>query len=275
MLINWVSDIHLDCLQDKQVTKFAETLIKNSPEAIVVSGDISNANQLVYHLSVLEKVVQRPIYYVLGNHDFYGSSIDTVRTQMKDVTNMSQYLRYLSMTPYVALTSSTAMLGHDCWYDAGNGDWKSSRFLMTDWEYIKEFAAVSQMSRRSSFVNLPEVVKVAQALARQGVQHIHDSIKSATRYHKNIIIVTHAPPFAETHFHKGSVGDSSAQPWFTNKMLGDVLLSASKVFPNVQFTVLCGHTHGKCSKQITHNLVVHVADAEYGHPVLQFPVEFL
>ena len=260
----WCTDVHLDFKDDNGIVQFATSLVASNPDGVIISGDISTAQNIIYHLSIIESVVQRRIYFVLGNHDYYGSSIDRVRDQMKELSNISQYLRYLPTSPYVAVTPTTALIGHDGWYDGLNGNWKDRSFNLTDWVRIKDFAEASNSGQARD-----KVVEVAQKLAHQGVMHIHDGIKSAVRYHKNVIVVTHVPPFPETHIFEGKTGDSAAQPWFTSKMMGDMLLDASRAFPKVMFTVLAGHTHGKYDGKITDNLYVHVGDAEYGRPKLQ------
>ena len=70
----WATDIHLDFLGDdnKRLIEFAEGLVRESPTGLFLTGDLSVTQKLVYHLSAIERVVQRPIYFVLGNHDFYG-----------------------------------------------------------------------------------------------------------------------------------------------------------------------------------------------------------
>ena len=80
----WATDCHLDFLKNdnKRLIAFAEGLIQQQPTGIFLTGDISVASQLVYHLSAIERVVQRPIYFVLGNHDCYRRSIAGTRRQI-------------------------------------------------------------------------------------------------------------------------------------------------------------------------------------------------
>lgn len=269
----WATDIHLDCVRDDTLIKFGQSLIASNPEAVILSGDISVAPKLVYHLSALERIVQRPIYFVLGNHDYYHSSIEDVRKAMKELSNMSQFLRYLPNSPYVTLSPATALIGHDGWYDALNGNPKNRQFALNDWARIAEFAIPSLGGQ-----NRDVVIDVARKLAHDGVMHVHNAIKSAVRYHTNIVIVTHVPPFQESHLFEGKVGDANAQPWFTSKMMGDMLLDATKAFPKAKFTVFAGHTHGKYSGKFGDNLTVHVGgwplgQTDYGNPILQEIVE--
>ncbi len=274
----WATDIHLDCVDEQGLIKFAESLIVTEPQAVLLTGDISNAKQVIYHLSALERVVQRPVFFVLGNHDYYGSEIAEVRKAMKELSNMSQFLKYLPMTQFVPLTANTALVGHDGWYDALYGDY-NSRFMMSDFTAIKDFVP---FSGGGSYVKLMHdikdrygLVEFARSLAHAGVMHVHNGIKAAARTHKNIVILTHFPPFAESHIHEGKQGDASAMPWFTSKMMGDMLMDAAKAYPNIKFNVLAGHTHGMYNGNPMPNLEVHVGGADYGRPALAGLVEIL
>lgn len=259
----WATDTHLDFLGNDQgrLVRFAESLAVQGPTGLFLTGDISVAKNLIYHLSVIERVIQRPIYFVLGNHDYYGADTTQVRKAMHELSNASPFLRYMPTMPYYGLTQATAVVGHDGWYDAQLGDPQGSRFGMTDWTAMGDFVPVAG--------NKASIIETARKLAHEGAVHIHNGIKTAVRYHKNIIVLTHFPPFAQTHVHEGRQGDAEAMPWFTNKFLGDMLLDASRAFPQHNFTVLAGHTHGKFDGKITNNLSVHVGGAEYNQPVLQ------
>lgn len=264
----WATDTHLDFLGGSQrIIEFGESLIASNPTGVFLTGDIASGKDIVFYLSALEKIVQRPIYFVLGNHDYYGTSIEETRKTMREITNASGFLRYMPTMPYYALTPSTAVIGHDGWYDAYYGDWQRSDFEMNDWRAIKEFHDVRG--------NKASIVTEARRLAHEAVTHVHNGIKQAVRYHRNLIILTHVPPYRESHIYQGKIGDDYAQPWFTSKMMGDMLLDASKAFPNHTFNVLAGHTHGKYSGKITDNLMVNVGGAEYYRPQLQGLIEVL
>lgn len=269
----WCTDIHLDHIdRDDALVAFAQSLVTTEPAGVFITGDISNANRLVYHLSVIERVVQRPVFFVLGNHDYYGGEIEPVRKAMRELSNMSQFLKYLPLSPYVALSPSTALVGHDGWYDAYHGDGARSRFMMNDWVCIKDFVphsgGASFMRLNGNLRDRDALIAHARKLAHDGVLHVHNGIKSAARYHKHVVVLTHYPPFRESHIYGGKVGDDEAQPWFTSKMMGDMLLDAAKAFPNTRFTVLAGHTHGKYDGSPVPNLEVHVGGADYGRPQL-------
>lgn len=273
MKLAWATDTHFNFIDDELTVKeFAYTAMKGGTQGLVFTGDISTAHSLVGHLAYVENIVNMPIYVVLGNHDFYGSSIVDVRKTMHELTNMSKYIRYLSVVPYVQLSPTTFLVGHDCWYDARNGNERDNTFVLSDWLLIKEFAPFSggqyYVIANKDVKNRHEIVLQARVLADEGATHVANGIKAAMKHNvKNIIVTMHAPPFPEAHVHNGTIGNTNAQPWFTSKVCGDMLLRASRAYKNVNFIVLCGHTHGTCSVQVTKNLVVHVGGAEYGHPV--------
>jgi Icc protein len=263
----WATDCHLDHLGDDQqkVINFAQTLVKDNPEGIFLTGDLSSARRLIFHLSVIEKVAQRPIYFVLGNHDYYGADTAQVRKAMLELTSASQFLRYMPTMGSFGLTSTTAVIGDDGWYDGLYADPIASTFELSDWTAIGDFIPVNG--------NRASIVTTARKLAHDSVTHLHGAIKSAVKYHRNVVVLTHVPPFPQCHQFQGKQGDANAMPWFTSKLMGDLLLQASAAYPNTQFNVLCGHTHGRWDGRINNNLQVHVGEAEYGKPVLQGLVE--
>ena len=273
----WATDIHLDHLRSEDAIKvFAEKLIEKNPTGVILTGDLSSAKRLVYHLSILETVVARPIYFVLGNHDYYESRIEEVRKTMKELVGMSSYLKYMSHVPYVSLTNSTGLVGHDGWYDALYGDVLRSRFGMSDWQYIGDFYEAGSYNRNESpQYKMDKIIPVARKLAHEGVTHMMNGIKKASKYHKNIIVATHVPPFEQAHIFEGAQGSPDTQPWFTSKMCGDMLLDAARTYSNINFTVLCGHTHGEFVGKILPNLIVRVGGTDYGNPVVQDIIEAL
>ena len=72
MRLAWATDIHLDFLADEQVRAFAGALVADRPDAVILSGDLSHAEQLEHHLRLLAGATSCPIYFVLGNHDYGG-----------------------------------------------------------------------------------------------------------------------------------------------------------------------------------------------------------
>jgi predicted phosphohydrolase len=255
--LTWCTDIHLEFLNDDAIARFAKELSAVPSDGIVITGDISNSKLLVYHLSIIERAANKRVFFVLGNHDYYGSSFEKVRKQMHEVHNISQYLKYVSELNYVPLTTATAIVGHDGWYDAAWGDWQRSMTSLNDWQNIQEFVLAGGQANRGA------VVAESRKLAHDATTHVMNAIKSAVRYHKHVVVLTHVPPFPQL-----TQGDADGLPWFTSKLMGDMLSNAAQSFPNVKFTVLCGHTHSAGEAQIAPNMVVRSAFAEYTKPAI-------
>lgn len=267
--IAWCTDIHLDHFHDSDrnvIIKLGESLIERQPEAVLITGDISVSSKLIYHLSALEKVVQRPVYFVLGNHDYYGSTIEKIRESMRDISNLSQYLKYLPMTPYVSLSPNTALIGHDGWYDASCGDVGRSPFIMRDWQVIGDYVREGVLPHGLPDYN--KIIAISRKLAYESVLHVSNSIKTAVKYHKNIIIATHFPPFEESHAGNRRTDNIGVRPWYTSKIMGETLLRAAAAYPQINFEVFSGHSHGKFEGKIANNLHCHVGQSDYGQPQL-------
>lgn len=274
----WVTDIHLDVLQRadptfEQFVSFGESIIANDkPECVIITGDISTHDNLIFHLGALERIIDRPIYFVLGNHDFYGSSIDETRREVKIVTGSSQYLRHMATIPYVSLSKKTALVGHDGWYDAGCGNVLNTNFVMNDWAHISEFALAGAL-HGGMIPDYSVIVPLAKKLAIEGMQHVANGIKAALKYHSTIIVMTHVPPFEEVHAANDRTADDGSLPWYTSKVMGDMLRQAAAANPHARFEVFAGHTHGKADVQLSKNLFCHVGEATYGHPQIQSMIQ--
>ncbi len=281
MRLTWATDVHLDFITNLNSAKatarnfdiFCSFFKKESCDAIVLSGDISIAMFLQDHLLALEERLKRPIYFVLGNHDFWGDRTMHVRKMMTELSNRSEYLKYLSAIPYVQLNKDIFMVGHDGWYDGLYGDPRLSSLVMNDWTQIGDYVdASSPIFRDKQIIDSAAILTVAREQALLATRHVTDGIKSllSRRSPRKIIVVTHVPPFTQPLDLSGSFKDRGTKqdvyPWYTSKTMGDMLLSVANSNLAVQFEVLCGHCHVKCDEYITSNLFLRSGVAEYYNP---------
>ena len=77
------------------------------------------------------------------------------------------------------------------------------------------------------------------------------------------------PPFVEACWHEGKISDADWQPYFTCRATGNILKSFAIQHPRIQITVLCGHTHGSGTAQLSPNLRALTAGADYGRPRIE------
>lgn len=76
MKLAWLTDIHLNFLPDEEA--FCASVAATDADAFVITGDIGEAPNVVMYLNQLDNYLERPIYFVLGNHDFYRGDFATV-----------------------------------------------------------------------------------------------------------------------------------------------------------------------------------------------------
>lgn len=269
MKLAWFTDIHLDHVND---ARFAVQSLANSAskcDSVIITGDISLANTLIGHLILLDQVIEKPIYFVLGNHDYYFSNIRVVRKHVIDACRSMSYARYLAAIPYVRLSKDTALVGDDGWYDALNGNPRNDTMLMNDWVRIQDFAPAIKGGLGGKMLDKNIIIQISQAICVAAVKHIADGIKAAIRdKHESIIVATHVPPFKESYNsekHRG-LDISDVLPWYTSRTMGDMLLSAAKTYPHVKFTILSGHAHSHYDQDLLNNLNVRVGKSSYGSP---------
>lgn len=269
MKLAWFTDIHLDHVNDIGTTISGLAHASAKCDSVIITGDISLANMLIGHLMLLDQILEKPIYFVLGNHDYYFSNIRVVRKHVIDACRSMSYARYLAAIPYVKLTNETALIGHDGWYDALNGNPRNDVMLMNDWIRIQDFSPAIKGGLGNRMLDKSMIIQIAQAICVAAVKHVADGIKLAIRdKHKNIIVATHVPPFKESYNsdkHRG-LDIADVLPWYTSKTMGDMLLSAAKTYPHIKFTILSGHSHSHYDQDLLNNLNVRVGKSLYGSP---------
>ena len=128
MRLGGLTDIHLNFVDAAGVDEFF-AFVRDRADAVAISGDIAKAATCASTLRSIEEIVEKPIYFVLGNHDFYRGSIPQVRRMVTGLASESKNLNYLTALRVVELTPSTAMIGHDGWADARLGDFRHSNVI--------------------------------------------------------------------------------------------------------------------------------------------------
>lgn len=74
MIIKYFSDIHLEFHDAHNQAYFLDDLFKDDlPNIFVVSGDLSVPSDIIQWLDYIDKMVDVPVLFVPGNHEYYGS----------------------------------------------------------------------------------------------------------------------------------------------------------------------------------------------------------
>lgn len=268
MRLAWATDIHLNFLDLAGRREFLEP-IGNQADALLVTGDIADGRTLTGVLDQMAFTLKMPIYFVLGNHDYYHSSIARTRAEVAQLVAEFPSLIYLSQAGVVEMTPTTALVGHDGWGDARLGDFERSNVRLNDFELIDEL----RLWRGMRVLDKPALAVNLRALADEAAAHLRDVLPRAAARFSRVLVATHVPPFREAAWYKGSPSADDWLPYFSCKAVGDVLLEVAQANPSCRITVLCGHTHGGGEVQMLENLRVLTGPAMYREPVVQQVLE--
>lgn len=262
----WMSDIHLNFLGTVQIEKWLNQLQQEQYDALLISGDIGEANSLQDYLIRISEHLRLPVYFILGNHDFYHGSVEGVRAGISRLDSARELLHWLPLHGIIPLNEETALLGHDGWGDGGYGDFLQSSVMLNDYIYIQELVGLKAVDR---------LLKL-RALGQEAALYFKRNLPKALENFKQVYVVVHAPPFQQAAWHEGKtpIDNDPFLPHFTCKAVGDCLLEIAEQYPKSKITVLCGHTHGSGYALIRPNLEVMTAGAEYGHPRVERIFEF-
>jgi len=143
----WLTDIHLNFIGRSAVEELCNNIRSSGANAILITGDIATSLHLCRYLEYLADDLQRPIYFVLGNHDYYGSSLKRVNNEVAKVVKRNQYLLWLSRSGVVELSSDTCLIGHEGLADSRLGDPDGSQVVLNDYCQIEELRQPSKELR--------------------------------------------------------------------------------------------------------------------------------
>jgi Icc-related predicted phosphoesterase len=260
MKLAWASDIHLNFADDSQQRWFLHNA-KERADALVISGDIGESETLHRTLKRISNIFEKPVYFVLGNHDFYRGSIERTKRTASRCAYTTQNMFYLSNNPTIELSPTTAMVGHDGWADGRFGNFDDSDVILNDFILIEELSFY-----QNGELDKEAMRPVLEKLGDEAARYISLALFSAAHKYKKVYVVTHVPPFCEATWHNGQQSDDNFLPYFSCKAMGDAILKVANEYPKCQIVVLCGHTHSSGEVTITPNLQVLTAPGKYGHP---------
>lgn len=266
----WSTDVHLNHVNvdrwDDWVASIRETAVggdKNIADGLILTGDISESEDIVFQLRRIAEAVEMPIHFVLGNHDFYQSSFAKTRAEVVAASREDPQINYLTDLHPIALNETSFLIGEDGWGDATVGDYHRSNVFLNDFLLIEDFRA----SDPSLWYDM------LGDLGRHSADRLQDKLLSVPKRARNILVVTHVPPFRESCWYEGKTSDDNWAPFFVCGKVGNVLLRHAEKHPEQQITVLCGHTHHAGVARMADNLIVHTGSAIYGSPAVNASVE--
>lgn len=256
----WMTDIHLNFLGTAQIEIWLHDIRLQNYDAVLITGDIGEANSLQDYLIRIADYLGIPIYFVLGNHDYYGSSIENVRANIRRLHTDHTQLHWLPELGVVRLSDTIGLIGHGAWGDGGYGDFLSSELMLNDYQLIQDLCDLEPSQRLFKL----------RALGQSAGLYIERNLPIALQRFEHVYVALHVPPFQEACWYDGKTpaDDDDYLPHFTCKAVGDVLLDIAGQNPSKKITIVCGHTHGSGEVMMRPNLQVITAGAEYGQPTV-------
>lgn len=265
----WSTDIHVNFCSEQKINDFCAQMRTAKPDAIVITGDIAESQNVCVYLAHMDLQLnaQCPTFFVLGNHDYYNSSIKEVRETVSGLftypeefkKNLVPRLGWLNTSGVIPLTEKTALVGHDGWYDGLYADFYNSRVDLNDYYIIEELSQNTCKSKMARHQKLQE-------LAQEAAVYVREQLNQAFKTHEHVFVATHVAPFIENSVYNGKVSDDNWLPHFSSKIMGDMLRDIAAQNPTKKITVLCGHSHGSANNQITQNMKCITGYAKYRFP---------
>jgi 3',5'-cyclic-AMP phosphodiesterase len=259
MRLAWLTDLHLNFVDPDCVDALCRRALDEGADAALISGDIAEAPGVDTYLERIARRLDRPIYFVLGNHDFYRGSIAEVRARVAAFCARSPRVHWLNREGVVELTPETGLIGHDGWADGRFGDYAGSDVLLNDFFLIEELAGLEPEAR----------LERLHALGDEATDHFRTVLPEALGRYRRVIALTHVPPFREACRYRGQISGDDWLPHFACKAVGDALVDVMSAHPDRELLVLCGHTHSSAEARILPNLRVVTGAAEYGRPTIE------
>lgn len=251
--IGFLTDLHLDFANPSRISLLQEEI--QGMDYLLIAGDIVNG--FVHSSSLLDNLLSGfngETNFVLGNHDYYGSSFMDTDEWLKGCYDTAP-IRYIGGCAWINMGGGTRLIGVNGFYDALYVSPARAEIVMPDFTRIGDlrwFDKWYAMKQRA-------MTEAARLWVNIGEELYNDPAE-------RVVILTHVPPFRESAWYDGAQSTEGFLPFFTNKSLGDELLHIAEAHPETLFTVLCGHTHGSGYYAAKPNLEVYTGGAEYGNP---------
>ena len=273
MRVVWLTDLHLDFVRPpKERFDFYTEIMGEDPDAIFLTGDTGESDNLWQYIGELRDLSDC-LYYVLGNHDYYGATFAEVRSKATSRTDTKRNELWLPRSGPKELAEGVGVVGVDGWYDAQCG-YPHSNVRLADWggRGVIDLIGLGQKTFLDRTERLEKLGKDEAFKLELQLNKVKDL------GWKKLFVLCHVPPFPDACFYDGKKSEPDFLPFFTWVAGGNSLMDFALKNPTIQTTVLCGHTHGKGEYRANDNLLVKVGgwnpkEKSYGFPRVQEVIE--
>lgn len=260
MRLGFATDIHIDHLVDDKGyarQRGCGRYIAEGLDALIIGGDISTGVHFKDHFTAFCKGAGIPVYFVLGNHDFWDAPDAVVRV------TAASFPGYLDQAGVVELAPAVGLVGRSGWYDTLTGNPFDSPIKVNDWHRVERLIPAWR---------IPQLLQQeCRQWASEEAEKARIDLEKAAAAYPRVFFVTHFPCFTKACWDehgRPDVEENGWWPWSIDTTLGHVLLEVTAKHPQVDFTLLTGHTHGGGRTQLTTNLTCISGKARDGVPQL-------
>ena len=253
--LTWLTDLHLEFCSHQTRNLLYQAINEAAGEIVVITGDLSAGRHRLAQYTELAEQIRKPVYFVLGNHDRYGTTFAGTDAVVGRVTKLFSHMIRLDGSQVVPLSGSVALIGVDGWADGLGGEGPATKARINDFYQILDFATEPE----------PRVFREMKERARKYSQALKPSLFKALKHFQTIIIATHVPPYEGAAWHEGLPSSPDYQPFFSSPTMGNLLKAAAAAHPEKRVLVLCGHTHSPGIYRDGSILVI-TGGARYGYP---------
>ncbi|PIS01643.1 MAG: hypothetical protein COT84_00960 [Chlamydiae bacterium CG10_big_fil_rev_8_21_14_0_10_35_9] len=244
----WLTDVHIDYKKDTSVNDFFERIQTQDEGGICITGDIAENRGAIEFIQKLSSKVRCPIYFVLGNHDFYGSEIFSLQEELFELFKENTSVYYLAKENVLSVSPDTAVIGVDNWYDLKGGDYFTSDIKLKDFKMIDNFKSLSKQ----------DLYDFMGEHSQKIIKQVEEKLDLAFQGHTHAILLTHVPCFREACLHNNQIADDKWAPFFTHRQLADFIVTYMSERVDKSLTILSGHTHHKAEYSPLQNVVIKV-----------------
>ena len=151
----WLTDLHLDMVEDKELQVFYRSLKNHPSKGIFITGDIADGENFPKFLEEIQAISKKPLYFVLGNHDYYGN---TLQDTFKKASLLSKANKEIHFLPDAScLLDDFALIGINNFNDGEGHDFEKSEIWLRDYNEIEDFKVLSPKDLKDKLTTLGKI----------------------------------------------------------------------------------------------------------------------
>lgn len=219
MIIQYISDIHLEFLRKEVIQKLVSS-IRPQAEICILAGDIGNPLHKNGHYNTFLLDISKKFkktFVIAGNHEFYGNHVNETKLSLKNICNEIHNVSFLdnSFEDY----NGFRFIGSTQWTKIHNPQYK-----------INDIGNIKQLD-----------VNKYNELHSESVNFIQDTLDDCKKNNIKSIVITHHLPIYEltNEKYRNSLFKNYSQ-WFNADL--DELINTNK---SIISGWIYGHTHSR------------------------------